>query len=105
MQAARSRGCTRATSPPLPKRRQPASTCRAFAREAAAILVLHIIGGLLLVLAAAGAAYATGAAWLALRLARPKIPQAATTIPLTILKPLCGAEPGLAENLISFARQ
>jgi len=58
-----------------------------------------------LVLTAVGALY-SGAAWLLLRRWREAAPQAATWRPaVTVLKPLCGAEPQLAECLRSLARQ
>jgi len=38
------------------------------------------------------------------RLHRTEYP-GATLMPVTVLKPLCGAEPGLYENLRSFCKQ
>jgi ceramide glucosyltransferase len=69
------------------------------------IEALNAIGGLFLVLSLAGSAYAVAAAALARRLAAPAPPPAADQPPVTVLKPLYGTEPGLAEALQSFARQ
>lgn len=62
-------------------------------------------GALAALLAAAGLAQAAAGAWLARRFARtlPGAPLADT--PLTVFKPLCGAEPGLEEALASFFTQ
>jgi ceramide glucosyltransferase len=67
--------------------------------------LLHAIGGLFVVLAVAGSVYAVAAAALARRLVSlaPKLD--APPPGITVLKPLCGAEPGLAANLVSFLRQ
>ncbi|MFE1602491.1 bacteriohopanetetrol glucosamine biosynthesis glycosyltransferase HpnI [Methylobacterium sp. ID0610] len=59
-------------------------------------------------LAVVGCAYALVAAWLAGRTARrpaPALPAGAGRPSVTLLKPLCGAEPNLYENLTTFCRQ
>ena len=58
------------------------------------------------VLAALGILYALLAIAAVRRFARTPLPEPAGTLPpVTILKPLHGAEPGLEQNLASFARQ
>jgi ceramide glucosyltransferase len=52
-----------------------------------------------------GWAYLIGAAWAVTRFARGDAPMATEQPPVSILKPLHGAEPGLCENLRSFAEQ
>ena len=69
------------------------------------MIVVHIFGWLLVALAWAGAFYAVLAAWFAARFgARPDVP-AAVFPPLSVLKPLHGAEPFLEANLESFFAQ
>ena len=60
---------------------------------------------LLSALAAAGIGYLLLAAFFVTRLARPRRLAPAELPPVTVLKPLHGDEPGLAENLASFLRQ
>ncbi|SOY67878.1 bacteriohopanetetrol glucosamine biosynthesis glycosyltransferase HpnI [Cupriavidus taiwanensis] len=60
-----------------------------------------ILPGAALVCAAAG--YALAAAWLSRRGPAPSAAMAAT--PVSVLKPLCGAEPRLYANLATFCRQ
>ena len=61
---------------------------------------------LLLLLALAGCVYGLTAAALAGRFARRPAPVLAGAVPsVTILKPLCGMEPNLYENLETFCRQ
>ncbi|MEI9965455.1 MAG: bacteriohopanetetrol glucosamine biosynthesis glycosyltransferase HpnI [Caulobacteraceae bacterium] len=67
------------------------------------VLILHVVGGLALVMSIAGIAYTVLAAATLTRLAETPSPRAA--VPATLLKPLCGAEPGLEANLASFLRQ
>ena len=58
------------------------------------------------VLAALGILYALLAIAAVRRFARTPLPEPADPLPpVTILKPLHGAEPGLEQNLASFARQ
>ncbi|WP_430913711.1 bacteriohopanetetrol glucosamine biosynthesis glycosyltransferase HpnI [Methylobacterium sp. sgz302541] len=69
---------------------------------------LNWLSAILLLLALAGCLYALGAALLAGRVARAAAPALATDAPrpsVTMLKPLCGSEPNLFENLDSFCRQ
>jgi cellulose synthase/poly-beta-1,6-N-acetylglucosamine synthase-like glycosyltransferase len=54
---------------------------------------------------APGWAYLVGAAVAAVRFARHPLPTAVERPPVTVMKPLHGAEPGLYENLRSFAQQ
>lgn len=53
----------------------------------------------------AGWLYLAGQTWAALRFARCRLPVPAEQAPVSILKPLHGAEPGLYENLRSFVEQ
>ena len=67
--------------------------------------LLHLIGGVIALMALAGAGYAIAAAALVGRLASPPPAPGGAQPPVTVLKPLHGAEPELAENLSSFLRQ
>ncbi|GJD94642.1 bacteriohopanetetrol glucosamine biosynthesis glycosyltransferase HpnI [Methylobacterium iners] len=63
---------------------------------------------LFLLLALAGCVYGLAAAFLAgrfARRARPSLPEGMPWPSVTILKPLCGLEPNLYENLETFCRQ
>ena len=69
------------------------------------LLIIQTAGGLLLALSAAGIAYTLAAAVLAAReLRAPAAPQGPAA-PASLLKPLCGTEPELSENLNSFMAQ
>jgi ceramide glucosyltransferase len=50
-------------------------------------------------------AYLVGVAVAAVRFARQPLPSAAERPPVSVMKPLHGAEPGLYENLLSFTQQ
>ena len=66
--------------------------------------ITAIIGWILCAAAAAGTLYAVACAFAVQRFANAKIP-AGSPVPVTVLKPLYGAEPQLAENLTTFCRQ
>jgi ceramide glucosyltransferase len=69
------------------------------------MLVLPVIGGFFVALSAAGSGYAVLAALLSRRLAGPSRPISQPLPSASVLKPLCGPEPRLAENLETFLRQ
>ncbi|GAC1403620.1 MAG: bacteriohopanetetrol glucosamine biosynthesis glycosyltransferase HpnI [Novosphingobium sp.] len=60
------------------------------------------IGWALAGLSVAGSAYTLAAAWVLVRFMRRRTAQPASSVGLTLLKPLYGAEPRLLENLSSF---
>jgi ceramide glucosyltransferase len=64
-----------------------------------------IFGGGLILVSWLGVAYTLLAAREVRKFARRRLPQAPARPAVTILKPLCGAEPGLYENLRSFCEQ
>ncbi|HEX5281621.1 MAG TPA: bacteriohopanetetrol glucosamine biosynthesis glycosyltransferase HpnI [Micropepsaceae bacterium] len=66
--------------------------------------ITAIIGWIFCAAAVAGALYAIACAFAVQRFANAKI-QAGPPVPVTVLKPLYGAEPQLAENLTTFCRQ
>ena len=68
-------------------------------------LLLHAIGWLLLILAIAAIGYTLHAILAVRRFARAPRPASVKPEPVTLLKPLHGAEPRLAENLRSFLAQ
>lgn len=70
-----------------------------------AVTLAHLIGWLLVVLATAGIGYSVVALVAINRFARQLPLPAADPEPVTLLKPLHGAEPRLAENLATFAAQ
>ncbi len=65
----------------------------------------HLLGAAALVLSLLGSVYAAAAGVFAGRLGRQPAPAAGPAPALTLLKPLCGEEPGLKANLESFLRQ
>lgn len=67
----------------------------------------HELGSVFGAMTIVGCAYWLVAAWLFARSARKQVETVSTTIkvPITILKPLHGAEPELAQNLLSFVTQ
>ena len=67
--------------------------------------LIHLLGAAALVLSAIGTAYAIAAGAFAGRLSNRQASNGGTPTPLTLLKPLCGAEPGLRANLESFLAQ
>ena len=67
--------------------------------------LLHLLGDGALVMSLIGSAYAVAAGIFAGRLARTPPPGLAEAPALSLLKPLCGEEPGLKANLESFLRQ
>jgi ceramide glucosyltransferase len=69
------------------------------------MLVLQALGVLSMVLALVGAAYAVTAAALAGSLGPARLPRPRSSPSVAVLKPLHGDEPGLADNLLTFARQ
>lgn len=71
----------------------------------AAALLASLIGWFLLALAAVGTLYWAIATWVLARFLRRERPAAARSEPVTLLKPLYGAEPQLEANLASFLRQ
>lgn len=69
---------------------------------------LNWLSAILLLLALAGCVYALAASWFAGRIARrapAALPAEAPRPSVTLLKPLCGMEPNLFENLDTFCRQ
>ena len=57
------------------------------------------------ILALASVGFVTFAIWQLLKFSRRRLPENAPTPPVTVLKPVCGLEPGLYENLLSFCEQ
>ena len=68
-------------------------------------LVLGVLGGLFVAMAAVGVVYWVAAAAFVRRALASSTPVPVEPVPVTILKPLHGAEPGLADSLATFARQ
>jgi len=66
------------------------------------MIVVHLLGWLLVGLGFAGAAYAVLSVWFVGHLAQQPPEAPATFLPVTILKPLHGAEPALEANLETF---
>jgi ceramide glucosyltransferase len=67
--------------------------------------LLTFLGWAALFFGGLGGLYALFAAEMAARFLRRVTPSATSAPPVTLLKPLSGADPGLAENLESFCRQ
>ena len=67
--------------------------------------LLKILTAVLELGALLGCIYLIFAARLAIRFTRLPLPDAGVQPPVSILKPLCGEDPGLYENLLSFAEQ
>ena len=67
--------------------------------------VIHLLGAAALLLSVVGAVYAVAAGAFAGRLSRHPGTTHGPSPALTLLKPLCGEEPGLRANLESFLRQ
>jgi ceramide glucosyltransferase len=67
--------------------------------------VLGLVAAVCVGAAALGCVYLLVASVAVLRFAKGSQPATATAVPLTILKPLHGGEPGLAERLASFCLQ
>ena len=66
---------------------------------------MHVVAALLLLLSLLGSGYTMHAAIAVRRFARRRGAPAVAPEPVTLLKPLHGAEPRLAENLATFLRQ
>jgi ceramide glucosyltransferase len=66
---------------------------------------MHLLAVLFGVLAAAGLVYQATAAWAVRRFMASAPPVPPSRPPVTVLKPLCGADPGLEAHLISLLRQ
>jgi len=66
---------------------------------------LTFAGSLLLAGSAAGCVYLLYACFLVRRFAARHRPRPLTARPVSVLKPLCGEDPGLFDNLSSFCRQ
>ncbi len=67
--------------------------------------LLYWPGSILLILAGAGCVYLAIALVAVWRFSSTPLPTASHHPSVVILKPVCGADPGLYENLVSFARQ
>ena len=67
--------------------------------------LIHLLGAAVLVLSLVGSVYALAAGLVAGRLSGLGPPPPKDPPALTLLKPLCGEEPGLKDNLESFLRQ
>lgn len=69
------------------------------------MILLEAMGGFVLLLSLAGVAYTLAAARFVGRLKPAGPPPEGAAVPVTLLKPLCGDEGGLAANLASFLDQ
>ncbi len=68
-------------------------------------MILGVLGDLFVALSVVGVVYWLAAATFVRQGLIHSTPATASRVPVSILKPLCGAEPGLADNLASFCRQ
>jgi ceramide glucosyltransferase len=66
---------------------------------------ISLVAGALVAAGAVGCLYLAASAWAVRRLTALPPPRQAALAPVSILKPLCGEDPGLAANLSSFCRQ
>lgn len=67
--------------------------------------ILKLLGWSLVLCSAAGCVYLLYAGWITRRFVSRRDRPAGETRPVSVLKPLCGEDPGLHDNLISFCRQ
>src|SRR3712207_2135844 len=93
----------------LPGSRRRPALWQAAPRGRRGGVVDHLVGDLLAIafggLAVLGIGYALAAALAVRRFARRRPEIAAPPRPVTVLKPLHGAEPGLADSLLTALRQ
>lgn len=75
------------------------------ANHSMALGLSKILAALADLSALAGCVYALGAAFIVTRFAARRPERGESGLPVTVLKPLCGVDPGLYENLQSFCEQ
>ena len=66
---------------------------------------MHMVAAFFALMAAAGLIYQLAAAWAVRRFMVAPVKNPASRPPITVLKPLCGADPGLEAHLVSLLRQ